>query len=308
MSDPAATRRRIVAVVNAGSGAGNDDALAERLTALFRSAGADAEIRLARGADIDATVRAAVAAKPDVIVAGGGDGTVSAVGGGVVGTDIALGVLPLGTLNHFAKDLGMPLDIEAAVAVIATGKMARVDVGEVNGRVFVNNSSLGLYPDIVRDRERQQKRLGRGKWPALAWATLAALRRFPFLAVKLSVDGSEHVYRTPFVFIGNNEYRMEGFAIGERDGLDDGRLSLYIAQRPGRARLFQLAIRALFGRLRQARDFQVFQAREIVVESRHRRLRVATDGEVTSMTPPLRYRVRAASLLVVRPTPADPPR
>ena len=75
--------------------------------------------------------------------------------------------------------------------------------------------------------------------------------------------------------------------------------------RPGRARLFQLAIRALFGRLRQARDFQVFQAQEIVVESRHRRLRVATDGEVTSMAPPLRYRVRAASLLVVRPAPAD---
>ncbi len=305
MSATAAPRRRIVAVVNAGSGGGNDNALAERLTALFRSAGADADIRLARGAEIDAAVHAAAAAKPDVIVAGGGDGTVSAVSAVVVGTDIALGVLPLGTLNHFAKDLGMPLDLEAAVAVIATGATARVDVGEVNGRVFVNNSSLGLYPDIVRDRERQQKRLGRGKWPALVWATLAALRRFPFLAVKLSVDGSEHVYRTPFVFIGNNEYRMEGFAIGERDGLGDGRLSLYIAQRPGRARLFQLAIRALFGRLRQARDFQVFQAEEIIVESRHRRLRVATDGEVTSMAPPLRYRVRAASLLVVQPAPAD---
>ena len=305
MSAAAPPRRRIVAVVNAGSGGGNDDALAERLTALFRSAGADAEIRLARGAEIDAAVQAAVASKPDVIVAGGGDGTVSAVSAGVVGTGIALGVLPLGTLNHFAKDLGLPLDVESAVVAIATGATTRVDVGEVNGRIFVNNSSLGLYPDIVRDRERQQKRLGRGKWPALVWATLAALRRFPFLAVKLSVDGSDHVYRTPFVFIGNNEYRMEGFAIGERDGLDNGRLSLYIAQRPGRARLFQLAIRALFGRLRQARDFQVFQAEEIVVESRHRRLRVATDGEVTTMTPPLRYAIRAASLLVVRPAPVD---
>ena len=305
MSTTTAARRRIVAVVNAGSGDGNDDALAERLTALFRSAGADAEIRLVRGADLDGAVKAAVASGPDVIVAGGGDGTVSAVSAAVVGTDIALGVLPLVTLNHFAKDLGMPLDVDSAVAVIATAAVARVDVGEVNGRVFVNNSSLGLYPDIVRDRERQQRRLGRGKWPALVWATLAALRRYPFLAVKLSVDGSEHVYRTPFVFIGNNEYRMEGFAIGERGGLDDGRLSLYIAQRPGRARLFQLAIRALFGRLRQARDFQVFRAEEIVVESRHRRLRVATDGEVTTMTPPLRYVVRAASLLVVRPPPAD---
>ncbi|MEO6362573.1 MAG: diacylglycerol kinase family protein [Caldimonas sp.] len=300
MSTPAP--RRIVVIVNAGSGTGSDAASTDRLAALFRSAGADADIRSAQGADIDATVKAAVAERPAIIVAGGGDGTVSAVSAALAGGDIALGVLPLGTLNHFAKDLGMPLDLEAAVAAIASGTIERVDVGEVNGRVFVNNSSLGLYPDIVRDRERQQKRLGRGKWPALLWATLAALRRYPFLTVRLRVDGNDHVYRTPFVFLGNNEYRMEGFAIGERDGLDDGLLSLYIAQRPGRARLFQLAVRALFGRLRQARDFQVFRASEIVVESRHRRLRVATDGEVTVMTPPLRYVIRPSSLRVVRPT------
>ncbi len=305
MSTTVPAPRRLIVIVNAGSGTGSDPALAERLKTLFRESGADAEIRVVQGADIDATVKAAVATRPEVIVAAGGDGTVSAVSAALVDSEIALGVLPLGTLNHFAKDLGMPLDVAAAAAVVACGPIGRVDVGEVNGRVFVNNSSLGLYPDIVRDRERQQRRLGRGKWPALLWATLAALRRYPFLAVRLSVDGSEDVYRTPFVFLGNNEYRMEGFAIGERDRLDDGLLSLYIAQRPGRARLFQLAIHALFGKLRQARDFRVFRATEIVVESKHRRLRVATDGEVTLMTPPLRYRVRPASLRVVRPAPTE---
>jgi diacylglycerol kinase family enzyme len=294
--------RAAIVIVNAGSGQGNDRALVDRLAGLFEAEGLAADIRLARGGDeIAAAVADAVARRPPLVVAGGGDGTVSSVAAALVETGIAFGVLPLGTLNHFAKDLGVPLELADAVAVIARGEPARIDVGEVNGRVFVNNSSLGLYPDIVRDREKQQKRLGRGKWPALVWATLGALHRYPFLGVGLVVDGEQVVRRTPFVFIGNNEYRMEGFAIGERSGMQDGRLSLYVAQRPGRWRLMLLALRALFGRLHQARDFDATLATEIVIQSRRKRLRVATDGEVTLMTPPLTYRVRPASLLVMRP-------
>jgi diacylglycerol kinase family enzyme len=294
--------RDTIVIVNAGSGGGNDQALVDRLAQLFAPTGLDAAIELAHGGDeIAAAVRNAIAERPRMIVAGGGDGTVSTVAAALVDTGIVFGVLPLGTLNHFAKDLGVPLELADAVALLAAARPMRVDVGEVNGRVFVNNSSLGLYPDIVRDRERQQKRLGRGKWLAFAWATLAVLRRFPFLGVALVVDGKEVLRRTPFVFVGNNEYRMEGFAIGERSGMQDGRLSLYVAQRPGRWRLMQLAFRALTGHLRQARDFDAVLATDIVVESRRRRLHVATDGEVSVMTPPLRYRVRPASLLVVAP-------
>jgi diacylglycerol kinase family enzyme len=246
-----------------------------------------------------------MAQAPDVIVAAGGDGTVSSVAAALVGTPIVLGVLPLGTLNHFAKDLGIPADLAEAVAVLVDGRAAPVDVGDVNGRIFVNNSSLGLYPDIVRDRERQQKRLGRGKWPALLWASIAALRRYPFLGVSLVVDGKAVSRRTPFVFVGNNEYLMEGFAIGAREGMEDGLLSLYVAQRPGRWRLLLLVLRALVGRLRQARDFDAMLASEITVQSRRKRLRVATDGEVTVMKPPLEYRIRPASLIVMRPQQRD---
>jgi diacylglycerol kinase family enzyme len=296
----------ICVIVNAGSGGGHDDEeLAARLHRLFESSGVAAAIDFAHGgAEITRRVEAAVARRPRIVVAGGGDGTVSSVAAALVGTDMALGVLPLGTLNHFAKDLGVPLDLDSAVAQIATGTPTRVDVGEVNGRVFINNSSLGLYPDIVRDRERQQRRLGRGKWPALIWATLAALRRYPFISVRLAVDGVERLRRTPFVFIGNNEYRMEGFAIGERAGIVDGMLSLYVAQRPGRLRLLLLALRALTGRLLQARDFDAMLATEITIESRHHRLRVATDGEVTVMTPPLHYKIRPLSLQVMLAPPA----
>ncbi len=294
----------IPVIVNAGSGGGHDQDVVERLQALFTQAGREAEIVVAHGGeDINAAVAAALARRPDIIVAGGGDGTLSSVGAALVDSEVALGVLPLGTLNHFAKDLGIPLDLEQAVHRIVHGQPLRIDVGEVNGHVFLNNSSLGLYPDIVRERVRQQRRLGRSKWMAMAWASLAALRRYTFMKVRLTVDGVDSTRRTPFVFIGNNEYRMEGFAIGERAGLQDGRLSLYVAQRPGRLRLLQLAVRALFGSLKQARDFQSLLGTEIVIESRHKHLRVATDGEITVMTPPLRYRTRPASLWVVAATP-----
>jgi len=298
--------RSVIVLLNAGSGGGNDAALAARIAALFEAAGARADVRRVRGDELAAALSAAIERRPDAIVAGGGDGTVNSVAAALVGGPIALGVLPLGTLNHFAKDLGLPLELDAAVERIARGTVRRVDVGEVNGRVFVNNSSLGLYPDIVRERERQQRRLGRGKWAALAWATIGALRRFPFLGVRLSIDGRAAVRRTPFVFVGNNVYSMQGFAIGERERLDAGCLSLYVAQRAGRLKLLMLALHALFGRLEQTRDFDALCAAEIDVESKRRRLRVATDGEITMMMPPLRYRTRPASLPVVAGEPSAP--
>ena len=255
------------------------------------------------------TARAAVARRVGLVVAGGGDGTINAVASVVVDSGVPFGVLPLGTLNHFAKDLNIPLTLELAIANLASGVRTQVDVGEVNGTIFLNNSSLGLYPDIVRDREKQQRRLGRGKWLAFCWATMAALRRYPFLNVQLTVNGQRHARRTPFVFIGNNEYRMQGLNIGERERLDRGQLSLYVAQRPGRLGLVRLALHALLGRLAQQKDFDILLAPTLTIETHHKRLRVATDGEVTVMATPLRYRLRPGALTVVVPaataTPAD---
>jgi diacylglycerol kinase family enzyme len=270
----------------------------------FAAHGMDARVTLAAGgADMVAAARAALAEGVPIVVAGGGDGTINAVAGVVADTDAAFGVLPLGTLNHFAKDIGIPLDLDGAIATIAGGARKLVDVGEVNEQIFLNNSSLGLYPDIVRDREKQQHRLGRGKWPAALWATLGALRRYPFLSLRLSLDdGSEHARRTPFVFIGNNAYTMQGFSIGARDALDAGRLSLYVAQRPGRLALLRLGWRALCGRLAQERDFDVLSAKSLEIDTRHKRIRVATDGEVTVMLTPLRYRIRPAALRVIVPS------
>jgi diacylglycerol kinase family enzyme len=292
----------IPVIINAGAGNPHVQNRSQTLAALFLAGGINADIRLARtGAEIDTLVRAAVAERPRMLVAAGGDGTISTAAAALAGTDITLGVLPFGTLNHFAKDLGIPLDLEESVQNIIENNVIAVDVGEVNGRVFINNSSLGLYPDIVRDRERQQTRLGRGKWRSFLWASLAVLRRFPFLTVRIEVDGTKRSYVTPLVFIGNNEYKMEGFEIGVRESLEGGVLSIYIVKRPGRSALVRLSLAALFGRLQQARDFEALTATEFVIETRHHRTLVATDGEVQQMKSPLHYRARPRSLRVIVP-------
>jgi diacylglycerol kinase family enzyme len=284
----------IFVIINASAGAGYTTAWVDHLIEIFRAGGLDVRVILARdGTEIIDTTNHAIAEKPSIIIAGGGDGTINAVASALVGTEIALGVLPLGTLNHFAKDLHIPLGLEEAAQTIIAGHTSKVDAGEVNGRIFLNNSSLGIYPSIVRD--------GRSKWAAFVWATLTVLRRYPFLNVRLTVNGKEHARRTPFVFIGNNEYVMEGFNTGERKCINAGQLSLYVTQHPGRFRLLRLALRALFGRLRQAKDFDALIAQEILIEVRHAHLRVATDGEVTMMNLPLRYRVRPGALRVIVP-------
>lgn len=292
----------VTVIVNGGAGHGHDDSAAAELRAKLAKAGLDAELVLAKdGEEMIATARRALRHGAELVVAGGGDGTINAVASVMAGSGVHFGVLPLGTLNHFAKDLGIPLDLDEAVRNLAEGVPRRVDVGEVNGRIFLNNSSLGLYPDIVRDREKQQRRLGRGKWPAALWATIAALRRYPFLSMRLTVRGETLARRTPFVFIGNNRYTMQGLAIGERDRLDDGVLSLYVAQHPTRLGLLRFAIDALLGKLGSERNFDVLEASGFEIDTHHARLHVATDGEVTVMNPPLRYRVRPGALTVLAP-------
>ncbi len=162
----------IVVIVNSSAGtAAKRERIEVELADLFRAAGTTAEvIALERGQDPAAVARDA-SARASIVVAAGGDGTVSSVAAAVVDSPAALGVLPLGTLNHFAKDLHIPLDLADAIRVVAAGHIGHVDVGQVNDRVFVNNSSIGLYPSIVEEREALRRR-GHRKWPAMALATV----------------------------------------------------------------------------------------------------------------------------------------
>jgi diacylglycerol kinase family enzyme len=271
------------------------------IAALFRAAGSEALIvELQRDQDPAEAARAASTRTP-VVVAAGGDGTVRSVAAGLVTTPAALGVLPLGTLNHFAKDLHIPLDLKQAVATIVAGRVGRVDVGEVNDRVFVNNSSIGLYPSIVEAREELRRR-GHRKWPAFALATFQVLRHHRGVSVRIEVNGRQAVRRTPFVLVGNNEYQLDGIRLGSRATLDGGRLFTYLAPRVHTREMPMLVARALLGRARPSEDFEIISAPELWIDTPNARdVHVALDGEIATMTSPLHFRICPGALKVLLP-------
>lgn len=271
------------------------------LADLFRAAGSEAEIVvLGEGQNPEEAAREA-STRSSIVVAAGGDGTVSAVAAGIVDSPAALGILPLGTLNHFARDLHIPSDLPTAVAIIAAGHIGQVDAGEVNGSLFVNNSSIGLYPSIVDAREALRSE-GYRKWPAMLIATARVLWRYRGVAVTIEAGGQRRTWRTPFVFVGNNEYQIDGVHMGERARLDSGRLFVYLAPRLRAYQLPLLLAKALVGRARQSGDFEIVPAAELWIgASNTRRVRVAFDGEVARMRMPLHYRARARALRVVLP-------
>jgi len=251
-------------------------------------------------ADIHAQAKRAAQGSSDLIVAAGGDGTINTVAAGLVGTDKCLGILPLGTLNHFAKDLGIPLDPQAAAENLIEGRARAVDVASVNGQVFLNNSSLGIYPRLVSAREEHEQKV-RSKWIAWLPALWQTLRRYPILAIRLSTEGHALVRRTPIVFVGNNAYELEGWGIGSRTCLDDGTLQVSVLRHAGRWSLVRMFLCAFFGRLGAVKEFDSLCAPELWVEARRKHLHVSLDGEVMTLKTPLHYQIHARALRVMVP-------
>ena len=296
---------KVRVIVNGSGGTlkGAEDEEA-RIEAAFETAGVDADVRMTDSEDIfEAFKDAATAPGLDAVVGGGGDGTLSCAAGHLAGTGRPLGILPLGTLNHLARDAGIPAGIEEAAAVIAGGHTSDIDVAEVNGRVFVNNSSVGLYPDMVRLREAQQERTGRSKRLAVLSASFASLRSFRRHRLWISAPGLEAPVRTPLLFVGNNRYQVNLFGLGQRERLDEGELCLYAIRAKSRAHLFWAGIRGVFGRLDQQRDFITAYVTEAEISSDRRALTLSADGETILMETPLRYRIRPKALRLIVPAP-----
>ena len=286
--------RRVRVFVNERSGGGDLDPA--QLIELFRQHGCACEVtQLHPALDLQSLARTD---PPDVsFVAAGGDGTVNCVANVVAGTGRCMGVLPAGTLNHFARDLGLPPELPDAVRVVAGAVTRRVDAGTVNGQVFVNNSSLGAYPLMVLDRERM-KRTGWNKWVSLATASARSFFQLLQVWVEVEVDGRTQVCRTPYVFLGNNEYCVEGTRIGHRERLDAGVLSVYFARGIGRWGVVKMAVAALFGRVRELREHEELKGRRVTLRLHRRNPRVALDGEVRRMRAPLEYRILPGALQV----------
>jgi diacylglycerol kinase family enzyme len=294
---------RVTVLLNRGGGAvAADPQIADKAGKALGDAGVDADIELVSGGECAVRCRAIAERGDELLVVGGGDGTISAAASALVGTDTRLGILPLGTLNHFARDLGIPTDLDEAAQLIARGHVRRVDVGEMNGRIFINNSAIGLYPLMVVDRDLQRRRLGRSKRVAMLVASLRTLIRFNHHRLTLTVN-EDRTGRvdTPLLFVGNNEYRTDIGAAGTRERLDAGELCVFVMRKKTRRGMIAASIRALFNRVRADDMVRLDHVERLQVASHRSQLAVSLDGEVVRAEPPLDYKIRKQALLVIAP-------
>jgi diacylglycerol kinase family enzyme len=295
---------KVVILANRGSGSFTPEA-AQGLRKKAEQLGLDAELRLLEaGNSATAIARRILDEGTTTIAVAAGDGTLRGVAQVLAGTSARLLPLPGGTFNHFARDLGINGPPPRPLELLVMGETRMVDVGEVNGHIFLNNSSLGLYPTLVSQRQREQQ-LGKNRWEALLVAGFAALRRYPSATVRLSAGGKELLRRTPVVFVGNNEYQMEGLRIGRRERLDGGKLCVYVLQGHGGLALLRYLGRSLVGRLYREDDFDYLSTQAVTIESHHSKMKVALDGEVMRLAPPLQYKIRPRALRVVAPKTTD---
>jgi diacylglycerol kinase family enzyme len=285
-------------IVNAAGGAASRAGadLRKQLEAAFAAAGQPIALELVEGKDLaDTLSRHANAPR---IAVGGGDGTLGTAAALVAEADGELAILPLGTRNHLARQLGIPLDLNDAARLAVDGAVRKVDLGEAGDRVFVNNLSAGAYVDLVRLREASRLPKLLATIPA-TWRTLRRLRSRSF---ELTVDGERATIRTPLLFTGNNRYEVEEGRPGERAALDDGLLSVYAVAPLPRSALVAAALRTLIARPRMHRDFVLDRtAREVVIEGPGEWIEVALDGERCRFDLPLTIRIRPRALAVVTP-------
>lgn len=293
---------RVTVLLNRGGGAVQTNPnVGEDVAEALRAAGLDPDVELLAGDDCAERCRAIAQRGDELLVVGGGDGTISSAASALAGTKTLLGIMPLGTLNHFARDLGIPDKLDEAAKLIASKTMREVDLGQMNDRTFINNSAIGLYPLMVLDRDLQRKRLGRSKRLAMIVASFRMLARFGQQRLTLTVNDEKARVETPLLFVGNNGYRLDLGAPGQRESLDDGGLSVYVMRKNTRRGFLAASIRALFNRERNDDMVRLEHVERLRVASHRPVLAVSLDGEVVGEAPPLDYRIRKKALRVIAP-------
>ena len=235
-----------------------------------------------------------------LFIAAGGDGTVNAVVQSLITTDAKVGVIPLGTYNHFARDAGIPLDWRDALSVALNGQVRQVDAARINDRFFVNNVSLGLYPELVARREARGRDYPR--WKARLWAAYGTLLSYPHVTLNIESAHHQEVIRTHVFMISNNSYDLSRIGIeASRNTLESGRLSVYWLPHLPRIALMKFVAHYLAGRVRHTPGFRSFNTSRLKAQSSRHHLKVGIDGEVFPVTPPLSIMSVPQSLLIKVP-------
>lgn len=308
LADMSVDQRSICVVANPGSGK-RDPALFQEINDTICANGRRCDLREApKGSDIAPLARQAVADGFDIVAAAGGDGTIAAVAGAIFDSRKSsvslphLGIIPLGTFNYVARSLGLPQDDPAAAArLLLTAPARPLNVGEVNGRVFLNNASLGAYPAILDQREGIYRRWGRSRFAAY-WSVIRALSTLGKpLSMRIEVDGVTVRKKSPLAFVANSAYQIEEFDLPGADDVRNGRFALYLAPDIGRYGLILRALRLAGRTARLGRDMEMIAGREVTISTRQSRRLVARDGEKETLPGPFRFRLHSDVLTVIAP-------
>lgn len=294
-------------VMNAGSGHDDATILRETIVSVLGELGRAHEVMLIeKGASIVDVARRAVTkarASDGIVVAAGGDGTINAVAQAVLGSGCTFGVIPQGTFNYFARAHAIPQDTAEATRVVASGRVLPVQVGDINGRVFLVNASLGLYPRLLEDREKFKAEYGRSRLVAFYAGLSSLLRDHRHMSITVERGGVERTLRTLTLFVGNNDLQLE--RVGVEDGLGPGALGAIVLKPVTRPRMIGLVLRGAMGKLGAADEVETFAFRRMTVTPRssigRRHFKVATDGEVVVMRAPFEIRVLPDALRLIVP-------
>ncbi len=304
---------KVFVLLNSGAGTirgADDEAVVAKIEGTLMAAGHEVEVALAAGRELQGLLADRISRdSPDTVLVGGGDGTVSATAATLCDSDIALGVLPLGTMNLFARSLGMPQDLDAALAALVTARRHKVDLGEVNGRLFTHHVSMGLQPRLVAMREKSDYGSRIGKMLATLWALLTVMMHPPRLIVKVTLEDQAFDLETPALVVSNNLFGPDHLPYA--DELDRGVLGVYICTSHRPADVLQVTLEALLGAWHQRGRVKTLTARSMTVERRSRRRRriVATvDGELVTFNGAIEMKIRPGCLtvLVAEAPVADP--
>jgi diacylglycerol kinase family enzyme len=295
-------------VINGAAGQNDADTKRAAIETALTLAGRRAELHVARPQDLAQVARecaAAARAAGSGVVAVGGDGTINTVAQAAHGAGCAMGVMPQGTFNYFARTHGIPPEPAAAIAALLAATPRPVQIGLVNRKVFLVNASLGLYPELLQDREAFKARFGRSRPVAMLSGLVTLLREHRQLKLRIERGGQTRDVRTPTLFVGNNRLQLEQIGVHTRGGVETGCVAAVMLRPIGTLAMLQLLLRGALGSLGEAEDVETFGFDRMVVQPSLafgiRRIKVAVDGEVLWMRAPLRFEVAEVPLYLLAP-------
>lgn len=307
--DRAAT---LLFVINAASGRHDSDITRQLIETSLRASGRSGELLFARPQDLAQVAQQAAAAactRGSAVVAVGGDGTINTVAQAAYAKGCAMGVLPQGTFNYFARTHGIPSDAAQALQTLLSSEPVAVQVGLINERVFLVNASLGLYPELLQDREAWKARFGRSRVVAFAAALATLLGRHRQLRLRIERGTEVRDVSTPTLFIANNRLQLEQVGLAQASALDQGCLAGVMLRPIGVLAMLWLLLRGSFGTLGEADSVESVEFHRMLVTPRlpwvGRRVKVAFDGEVSAMRAPIEFRVAPKPLYLIKPVSAD---